>query len=198
MHILSADLRLMEDKNKCQSCATQIFLNSESSLCLEWVHWRKPPHREDSSSHMPIWSLSLTLRSQIKVIPLPPTFDSWCLFCVSLTVENNRDIKTPSCFMNGVRLSFLCIPHSDPVAFRMPGVCVCCGNHNVEKKWYCICVLLLFWFVVMLGCSLPLVYFLSWIPPQKKKKKTKPPQPPLSPLFCICLLKASLLRFSWK
>lgn len=35
----------MEDKNKHQSCATQIHLNYESSLCLEWVHWRKPPSK---------------------------------------------------------------------------------------------------------------------------------------------------------
>lgn len=132
------------------------------------------------------------LLSQIKVIPLPLNFDSSCLFCVSLTVENNGDIKTPSCFMYGMRLSSLCIPHSDPVALWILGVCVCCGNHNVGKKRYCICVLLLFCYVVTSGCSLPLVHFLSWIATKKH------PQPPLSPLFFIYLLKASLLRFSWK
>lgn len=50
------------------------------------------------------------------------------------------------------------------------------------KKRYCICVLL-FCFVVTLGCSLPLVHFLSWIPPHKKKKKKHSSATSFSPLF---------------
>lgn len=46
------------------------------------------------------------------------------------------------------------------------------------KKRYCICILLLFCFVVTLGCLLPLVHFLSWIPTKKTSSATS-----FSPLF---------------
>lgn len=125
-----------------------------------------------------------------QVIPWPPNFDSSCLFCVSLTVENDGDTKTPSCFMYGVRLSSSRIPRSDPVAFRMLGVCVCCGNHNVGGKKAVLHLCFVVVFVVTLGCSLPLVHFQSWITPSKKQTNNKnPPQP----LFFIYPLKASLL-----